>query len=870
MRRRRARRYSSSGNRMRVFDRLTAILCAAPLLAAVLAQSPAPPLAGGTAVDAKLALERGQAEFKENHDPPARDAALRALALYQQLNDPHGIGSASYLLGLVAGRLGDQQESKTQYERAIAAFDAAGDLTGRSRSLLGLLQTSRPPLSEATPLFERAARDARMGGSQDVEGRIFHSWGDRLYAAGEYEAALDKLEQAIPLLEAAGENVALGTVYNSLGRLYRVHGRLDAALAQQLKALAIHEKSDSLVNPLPSLNAVAVTYQGLGDYPRARSYLERALAIANDSDSVGARVLDFLSGNLASVLYDQGEYKRAAELLEQVVGGQDTYPVVRFRALSYAYLKLGRRDEALVMAQKALDRCTRTDIDCAIARDARAWAYASLGRYEEAIADSRTALDELEDVRARLAPNDALKQQFGSTRESIYSHAVALQVKQKRGRDALETAELARSRAFVDLLAARDLPVKEPASEAPLVLRGLASGASAPTATVDDLAAEAARLRSTMVAYWVGEDGVSTWVVNANGAVTSAQVDIQRSKLAELIQRTAPFSEAQPQTRRAVARLGTRGSGEIALQEVQPAIWRELYDVLIRPIRSALPTIPGALLTIVPHGPLAALSFAALQNERGRYLLEDYALHYIPAGSVLQFTAGRIKPGARRGAVMLVADPSVSQSRLDEPLSALPGSRAEVRAVSRLIPAGRVTLLEGARASESKIRDVAPGKTVLHFATHAIVKDDDPFGSYLALARTTTGDVSDGHLTAQEIYGLRIDADLVILSACRSGSGRVTGDGIATLARAFISAGAPSLVTSLWDVADEPTNRLLPDFYRSWLAGASKAEALRAAQLHVLRDLRAGRIQVTTPLGPVTLPEHPVFWAGFALIGEPK
>ena len=93
---------------------------------------------------------------------------------------------------------------------------------------------------------------------------------------------------------------------------------------------------------------------------------------------------------------------------------------------------------------------------------------------------------------------------------------------------------------------------------------------------------------------------------------------------------------------------------------------------------------------------------------------------------------------------------------------------------------------------------------MLHFATHAIVSDDEPLSSFLALA--ASGD-DDGPLTAQEIYALHLDADLVVLSACRSGGGRVTGDGIATFARAFIYAGTPSIVASVWDVADEPTSR---------------------------------------------------------------
>jgi len=160
-------------------------------------------------------------------------------------------------------------------------------------------------------------------------------------------------------------------------------------------------------------------------------------------------------------------------------------------------------------------------------------------------------------------------------------------------------------------------------------------------------------------------------------------------------------------------------------------------------------------------------------------------------------------------------------------------------------------------------------QAVLHFATHAIVSDDDPFASFLALGPSIGGSTSDGLLTSQEVYGLDLHADLVVLSACRSAGGSVTGDGISAFARAFIYAGTASLVASLWDVADEPTNRLLPDFYRAWLGGESKSRALRGAQLRLLRDLRAGRVTINTPAGLVSIPEHPVFWAGFALFGEP-
>jgi CHAT domain-containing protein len=125
-------------------------------------------------------------------------------------------------------------------------------------------------------------------------------------------------------------------------------------------------------------------------------------------------------------------------------------------------------------------------------------------------------------------------------------------------------------------------------------------------------------------------------------------------------------------------------------------------------------------------------------------------------------------------------------------------------------------------------------------------------------------------LTAEEIYRLNLDADLVVLSACRSGGGPVSADGVAAFARAFIYAGSPSVVASVWDVPDQATTTLVASFYRRWLAGASKSSALRTAQLQMLTALRAGRMTITTAAGPIVLPEHPIFWAGFVLIGEPE
>ena len=838
----------------------------------------------------------GEVHYHQGRYAAGRAAALECLEIYERLAVTaapadrrfvdSGLGRSNHLLSTIAGLDGNATDAAQRAERAVAAFDAAQDLRGRALSRLQLLAVSNLGVERERALYDRVIADARAASDPVIEARALQSLGDLLHINSSFAEALPKLEAAAALFDAAGRRVELGTVYNSLGRLYRAHGRLDAALAYQLKALAIHERTDAPLMHLQSLNAVAVTYGLRGESRQARVYYERARTLA---DRIGTpRIQEFVRANLASTMIDDGDDQQAAEILEDVIAsGRDTRDVLRMRELAGAYLHLRRYDLAMKWAQRAVDWCgNRETPGCIGILGRRAEVYAATGNDEAALADLRTAMSLIERIRSRLVPADFLKQQFHLAQEGLYSLAIALQVRGGRSAEALATAEHARSRAFVDLLASRDLPADagptdgrnataRPADSIgalPLVFRGaprggseadaadphaLLSASAVPAASSADVVAIAARLRSTVLAYWVADDEVFIWVVSRDGRIRSSRVDVRRSRLEELIRLATPLE-------------GDNDGGADRPRAATPMSvrpWRDLYDLLIKPVRDALPRASGARLTIVPHGPLGAVAFAGLEDERGRYLLESYILHYAPSGAVLQFTEARRRPAAREGRVLMVADPVPPVlSGLDRPLPRLPGARAESRAIEALIPRGRLTSYEDADAVERVVRDAASDKAVIHFATHAVIRDDDPFASFLALSPS---DDDKGLLTAQEIYRFRLDADFVVLSGCRSAGGRVTGDGVATFARAFIYAGTASVVASLWDVADEPTNRLFADFYRSWLAGASKARALRSAQLRLLHALRAGTVKIDTAAGRMALPAHPALWAGFTLIGEP-
>jgi CHAT domain-containing protein len=437
---------------------------------------------------------------------------------------------------------------------------------------------------------------------------------------------------------------------------------------------------------------------------------------------------------------------------------------------------------------------------------------------------------------------------------------------------ALDVAERARARAFADLVASRVaqrapmLATRAASTAVPLptglALRGtpdaprggtrLDSAVDVRSATVDEMVATARTQRTTIVSYWVDENVTRAWVVTPAGDIHMQRLPIGQADLQRAIAATA----------------GTPAAGTFAAGPAARAAFRRLHDELVAPLRRWLPP-REELVTVVPHGPLFRLSFAALTDRRGRYLIEDYQISYTPSVTVLRLLHDR---EAREGppSYLLVGDPALPVALVrTHGFTPLPGAAQEVNAIRRFVAPASITILRRTQASESSVRRAAATAGVVHLATHAITDDARPFESFLALAADGAEPEQDGRLTAEDIYDLWLDADLVVLSACRSAAGPVTGDGLLGLTRAFFASGTRSMIATLWDLPDEAARAILPRFYREWIATGSKARALRRAQLAWLADLRANRVTVDSSLGRVTLVEHPALWASLVLQGRP-
>jgi CHAT domain-containing protein len=263
----------------------------------------------------------------------------------------------------------------------------------------------------------------------------------------------------------------------------------------------------------------------------------------------------------------------------------------------------------------------------------------------------------------------------------------------------------------------------------------------------------------------------------------------------------------------------------------------------------------GDLVWIVPHRELHRLPLHALKIG-DRYLIERNPVCYAPSASMMQFC--RTKRTGRRQNALVVGDS----------LNDLSYARAEAHTVANLF---NTEPLLGNRATKSTIKDHLnenrSGLDILHFACHGEYDFRISLNSRIKLAPDDTGNGSDGgdenpDLTAEEILGLEMQADLVTLSACESGvSEHRPGDELIGLTRSLIYAGTPSVLASLWSVHDRSTNILMKRFYDSLLSGTSyrgrpnmsKAYALQTAQRHVLS---------------LTDFEHPYYWAPFVLVGD--
>jgi len=472
------------------------------------------------------------------------------------------------------------------------------------------------------------------------------------------------------------------------------------------------------------------------------------------------------------------------------------------------------------------------------------------GQLDPALGFYVKAIDVVEQQRKTIG-SDASKIGFVGDKQALYQSVVDVLIRLGQPSRAFEFVERGKSRALVDLLADRqDITGQGNLADANATLMRLAELDQRYSYIGGAAQGDKTQLRSALASTrdqlrQAEPELASLVTVSAPRAVEiQAQLRPDETLLEYYGQGDTLYAFVVTSTGIKVHKLDAKGlEADVralreALRDTRSEAWKplaeQLHNRLMTPVAGAF---DRPKLIIVSHGALHYLPFNALFDGQ-RFLVDKVAVQLLPSASVMQFLAARKTATARD--MLLLGNPDLGRPDMD-----LPGAEAEARAIKGLWP--NSTMLMRKTATKAALTRAGQLFRVIHVAAHGEFSSDQPLNSRLLLS--PEGD-DNGQLTAGDLYGLRLNADLVTLSACETGLGKVlSGDDVVGLTRGFLYAGANSIVASLWPVSDDETKFLMTSFYTN-LKKLPKADALRQAQLETKKRY-----------------PHPFFWSAFQLTG---
>ncbi|MBL8208114.1 MAG: CHAT domain-containing protein [Blastocatellia bacterium] len=707
--------------------------------------------------------------------------------------DDYGVAGASALLGALERRDG-------KYEQAITH------------------------LKDATVIYQRLASgglkmDYQIADSLAETGRVYRDTGENATALTFFQQSL-QLAQRLPQ-----SDLAAGTL-NSIGVLYLEQEDYEQAATYFQRAMQGYQHSG---NPTEAVNVVlnlGVTAQRQGQFAMAHDHFQQALQQATRMHKQD--VMLAAGEGLGVIQREQGNYAAALQTLEQ--------------SLSLAKAVQNKMREAELLWRSAEVHCAQGQFTHCIERALQArqiarqqrlpklsyltavtlgQAYLRLKNIPEASALLDEAARQLEALRTRVAGQEQEQQLFFQNKATAYHLQIELWLQQGKMWEALQASERAKARVLFDAFQRGRAQGDErylPDCEAPILH---------PT--------ELRRLvkpNSALLVYAVTPEQTYLFVLRNTSAAPAIHSFTIAISAEDLRQRAHHFQQLIAARRPAFA-----------------AEARALYRLLLQPAAAVLQEAEE--LCIIPDDGLWEVPFQALQTGTGRYALEEHTIRYAPSLSVLTALAqhSALPPTA---SLLAFGNPAMPTEK-DLPFSPLPEAEKEVTALGKLFRPAQI--FTNTAATESRFKALAGRSSVLHLATHGVLNNRQPLESYLALANSDNVETEDGKLTAREIMQTKLNAHLVVLSACETARGHIrSGEGVVGLSWAFFLAGSRTLVVSQWQVHSASTADLMVRFFTQRQRQRQNASALRAAALQLLQQPRY---------------QHPYYWASFITLGAP-
>ncbi|MEG4286804.1 tetratricopeptide repeat protein [Microcoleus sp. A006_D1] len=731
----------------------------------------------------------------------------QALTIYLEIGDRQGESHAIGNLGIAYQSLGDYNRAIDFYEQSLEIKQKIGDHKGEGGSLcnLGKVYKSLGQYHNAIKFYHKSLQILREIGYREWEANSLGGLGNAYYGLGDYNRAIDFHEQSLVISRGIGNRQGEAASLGNLGNAYESLGQYNRAIEFYEQSLVIERQIGDRQGEGGSLCNLGKVYQSLGQYHNAIEFYQQSLQILR---KIGYRAWEANSlGNLGNAYYCLGQYNQAINFYEQ----------------------------SLVIQRKIGDR------------KGEAYALNNLGetlftinKFPEAEAKLRESIIIHETIRSELVHNDH-KASIFETQISAYRNLQKVLVAQNKFDEALEISEMSRTRAFVELL------------QQNLLTTDLATNEITNTLSIAKIQQIAQQKNSTIVEYSIVERDIYIWVIQPNGNIIHRVANLQ------------PLNQPNQSLKQIILKARVSiGVEEIDEEKQKIKIESEykrdetggypllkiLYQILIEPIADLLPPDPNSPITFIPHYELFLVPFTALQSANNRYLIEDYTILTAPSIQVLAQTSQHQEniKGLRQAA-LIVGDPTIAAKFQENPYKLRQISRAKEAAEAIAAILGTAAI-SGENATKAAILDQMLNTRIVHLSAHGLLDDFQGSGIPGTIILAASGD-DDGALNAAEILQLKLNSELVVLSACSTGRGTITGDGVNGLSRCFILAGVPSIIVSLWNMGVISAKLLMTEFYQNLARGDNKAAALRCAMLTTKEQY-----------------PRPKDWGAFTLIGE--
>ena len=805
------------------------------------------------------------------------------LIFAKENGDRPGEGQALVNIGVAHLRLGNFKAAITDFELCLEIAKEIGEKTREATALegLGLAHDYLGHFKAAMEFFELQLQIAQDLGDKILERNSYCNLGNTCLHLGNFKEALVFHTQLLNIVKESGDREGEGFAYNSLGNVYYKSGFLKEAIENHERQLEIvKERRDKKGEGRVYCN-LGNDYRSIGNLQKAKHYYELNLKIAKE---VKAMTLERgVYANLGIVYRHMNDFEKAIEnhnknleICKKV--GDRPGEGRAYGNLGLAYTDLGDLEKALEYNKLCLEVAKEVED-----KACEGYAYGNIGKTYLAQGDCERALqyhecqrkiaievgDEigqaignfnvgsvfekmdslckalhyiessvkiLNDMRTRLLSNDEWKIGLRDVHKMVYAGLWRVLIDQDKITEGLVAAEQGRAQALKDLM------------ESNYGLKTANGRRTTQEMSKDDILS----CISSVVVFTATYSHLNChWVLQKESVCLrklSIEYDVQ--SMLEVAREKIGVRDGAQCEDRSLDRLRNNEEESEGCVQRRPAAllnqdnpFRTLYELTISPI---IDLIHGDELIVVPEGPLWLAPYAAFMDPNSRYLSESFRIRFIPSLLSLKIILDCPADYHAKNGALLVGDPWVEEVKLKQ----LPCARREVELIAEIL---HTTPLIGKEATKAEVLKQLSNVALVHIAAHGRMETGEIALSPNPTRASEKPSDEDFLLTMSDVLNVRLRARLVVLSCCHSGRGEIKAEGVVGIARAFLGAGARSVLVSLWAIDDKATLEFMKYFYQHLAEGKSASKSLNQAMKFMRESDEFSDVK---------------YWAPFVLIGD--